>query len=93
MKLKLAALVLGVAAAGAMLAPAAPALAKGACVTKNGKGWGFDEAQARFQAWEIVAQTTGNWPIATDKLIDKKYKCAKDGSGVTCYSWIDVCKN
>jgi hypothetical protein len=63
-----------------------------ACVMKHGKGWAPTEGMAKFQAWEIVAQTTGNWPIATDKLVERKYKCNTDGSGYVCLSWVDVCK-
>jgi len=90
MKAKFAALVLGLAAAGALLAPAAEAAG---CVTKRGKGWAWTEDMARFQAWEIVAQLSGNWPIQTDKFRNERYKCKKDGSGYTCLSWIDVCKS
>lgn len=87
------------AAATAMVATDASAAKKpqartsAKCVMKHGKGWAPTESMAKFQAWEIVAQTTGNWPIATDKLVERKYKCKPDGSGVTCYSWIDVCKS
>lgn len=95
MKAKMAALVLGIAAA-ALVVPAsgliAPAEA-GRCVTKRGKGWAWTEEMARFQAWEIVAQLSGNWPVATDTLRNERYKCKKDGSGYTCLSWIDVCKS
>jgi len=98
---KLTVLALGLAAAamafgGAGDASAAkkPHVKSGkACTMKHGKGWAPTESMAKFQAWEIVAQTTGNWPIATDKLIERKYKCKPDGSGVTCYSWVDVCKS
>jgi hypothetical protein len=48
---------------------------------------------AKFQAWEIVAQLSGNWPIQTDTFRNERYKCKKDGDGYTCLSWIDVCKS
>jgi hypothetical protein len=48
---------------------------------------------AKFQAWEIVAQLSGNWPIQTDTFRNERYKCSKDGDGYTCLSWIDVCKS
>ena len=93
MKAKFVFLALGLAVAGTAFVPAGPVEAKGVCTTKHGKGWAPTQDMAKFQAWEIVAQTTGNWPIATDKLVERKYKCSPDGSGVTCYSWIDVCKS
>ena len=84
-------------ASGAVALPAPAeaskaAKAAGKCETKRGKGWGFTEGQAKFQAWEIIGQTTGNWPIITDTYKNERYKCSPDGNGVTCYSWIDVCK-
>ena len=98
MKAKFAALVLGVAAAGVLLAPAVgftSAAEAGKCVTKRGKGYAWTEDMAKFQAWEIIAQLSGNWPIQTDTFRNERYKCskAKDGSGYTCLSWIDVCKS
>ena len=96
MKIKVAA-VLGLSAVGMLIAPFAgyvtSADAAARCVTKRGKGWAWTEDMARFQPWEIVAQLSGNWPIATDKLRTERYKCKKDGSGYTCLSWIDICKS
>jgi len=96
MKVKVA-VVFGLLAIGMLTAPLAgyisPADAAARCVTKRGKGWAWTEGMARFQAWEIVAQLSGNWPIATDTLRNERYKCKKDGSGYTCLSWIDVCKS
>lgn len=97
MKAKFAAVLAGLAVAAAAYAvPAEAAKAQkagGTCETKRGKGWGFTEGQAKFQAWEIIGQTTGNWPIITDTYKNERYKCSPDGNGVTCYSWIDVCKS
>lgn len=89
MNAKLARLALAVAAAGLPLAPGA---ALASCVTKHGRGWAFTEDLARFQAWEIVAQLCGNWPIQTDTFRNERYKCNPDGSGYTCLSTIDICK-
>ena len=77
----------------AKAAPAKAAAAKGNCTTKYGKGYAWTESMARFQAWEIVAQTTGNWPIMFDKFRNEVYKCKPDGNGFTCLSKIDVCKS
>ena len=68
-------------------------MANAACVTKAGAGSGGDAASAKFQAWEIVAQTTGNWPIATDKLVHERYSCKPEGGQIRCDSKIDVCKS
>jgi hypothetical protein len=89
MNAKLAAISLVVAAAGLPLAPSA---ALAGCVTKHGKGWAFTEDLTRFQAWEIVAQFSGNWPIQTDMFRNERYTCNPDGSGYTCLSTIDICK-
>lgn len=66
--------------------------AEAACKTYRGKGWGFTEEQAKFQAWEIITQVTGNWPFATDTLKNDRYKCKPDAGGVTCFCSMDVCK-
>ena len=97
MKAKLAALMLVLGAVGLMLSPVtsftSQAEAKTVCKTKRGKGWAWTEGMARFQAWEIVAQLSGNWPFQVDTFKNEHYKCKKDGSGYTCLSWIDVCKS
>ncbi len=54
---------------------------------------GRPRGHGALQAWEIVAQTTGNWPIMSDTFRNERYKCAPDGSGWRCDSWIDVCKS
>lgn len=66
--------------------------ARSLCATKHGKGFAPTEGMARFQAWEIIAQTTGNWPIQTDTFKNERYRCRPDGWGVTCYARIDVCR-
>src|SRR5262245_12200766 len=71
----------------------AAAAKSGPCKPHRGKGWAFTEGLAKFQAWEIVAQVSGNWPIPTDTFKNERYKCKPDGSGWTCYSWIDVCRS
>lgn len=62
------------------------------CVRKGGRGWAPTEAMARFQAWEIVAQTTGNWPFMVDTFRNETYKCQPEGAQWKCISRIDVCK-
>lgn len=63
------------------------------CAPKRGRGWAPTQDMAKFQAWEIVAQTTGNWPIKTDTFKNERYKCKPDPAGYVCDSWIDVCKS
>ena len=88
MKLKFAALLIGAATAAVLLATAADAK----CVTRHGKGWAWTEDMAKFQAWEIVSQLHGNWPLPETSFRNERYSCKKDGSGYTCLSTIDVCK-
>ncbi len=103
---KMLALVTGLVAAGLLATPVDEVSAQdGAkkakatktsarnCAPKRGRGWAPTEGMARFQAWEIVAQTTGNWPIMSDTFKNERYKCAPNGSGWRCDSWIDVCKS
>ena len=40
------------------------------CELKRGRGWAPTEAMARFQAWEIIAQTTGNVDAAIKNIDD-----------------------
>lgn len=87
-------------AAAAMLLPAAEAFAQkrdhkpgNNCSRHYGKGWAPTESMAKFQAWEIIAQTTGNWPFATDKLVNEKYSCKPEGGQWFCRSQVDVCKS
>jgi hypothetical protein len=91
MKAKFAALTLGLCVAGLAVATVTPAEA--GCVTRRGKGWGWSEGIARFQAWEIVSQKYGNWPLPDTNFRNERYKCKPDGSGYVCLSWIDVCKS
>ena len=100
MGMKAMALLAGVAVAAAAMAPATDAVAQGKgakkasnCELKRGRGWAPTEAMARFQAWEIIAQTTGNWPIKTDTFKNERYKCQPDPAGYKCESAIQVCKS
>jgi hypothetical protein len=88
MRAKLAAFILGLGASALLLASAADA----GCVTRHGKGWAWTEDLAKFQAWEIVSQLHGNWPLPDTNFCNTRYKCKADGSGYTCLSSIDVCK-
>jgi hypothetical protein len=97
----LRAFLIGFTVAGIALAPATGAFAqsgkkaaaKANCKTHYGRGWAPTESMAKFQAWEIIAQTTGNWPFATDTLTNERYTCRPDGAMIRCESKIDVCKS
>ena len=102
MRTKALALFAGLAVAGLAMAPATDVAAQGKakatkavakCELKRGRGWAPTESMARFQAWEIIAQTTGNWPIMTDTFKNEKYKCKPDPAGYKCESAIQVCKS
>ena len=102
MRTKALALFAGLAVAGLAMAPATDVAAQGKpkatktaakCELKRGRGWAPTEPMARFQAWEIIAQTTGNWPIMTDTFKNEKYKCQPDPAGYKCESAIQVCKS
>lgn len=96
----LARLAFAVATAAAVLAPVTEAFAvtrdakpSARCSRHYGKGWAPTENMAKFQAREIIEQTTGNWPIATDKITNEKYSCKPEGAQWFCRSQIDVCKS
>ncbi|HXF55219.1 MAG TPA: hypothetical protein VNK52_13960 [Hyphomicrobiaceae bacterium] len=91
------ALMIGLGVAGFALTPVVDALAQGKkaanCKTHYGRGWAPTESMAKFQAWEIIAQTTGNWPFMSDTFRNERYTCKPDGSMIRCESKIDVCKS
>jgi hypothetical protein len=97
MRFKVLTLVAGLAAAGLVTASFDDAFAapkRGhACYNKKGRGFAPTRDMAKFQAWEIVAQITGNWPIQTDTFRNETYRCKQDSSGWVCISSINVCKS
>jgi hypothetical protein len=88
MNTKFAALLVSASVAVVLFVSAADAK----CVTRHGKGWAWTEDMAKFQAWEIVSQLHGNWPLPETSFRKERYSCKKDGSGYTCLSTIEVCK-
>ena len=67
--------------------------AKGKCVMKAGEGIGSTRGAAEFQAFEIIQQVTGNWPIQTDHITKPKFRCKQGGPlGWTCRAQAQVCK-
>ncbi|MEZ5775492.1 MAG: hypothetical protein R3D33_12535 [Hyphomicrobiaceae bacterium] len=83
---------LAAAAAATMLALAGPAAA-GSCTTHTGQGWAWSLDGAKFQSFEIIEQTTGNWPFGhVDDIRIVKQTCKPDGNGYTCFTTAKVCK-
>ncbi len=83
---------LAVVSFAAVVLTAPGAYAKESCVKKAGEGWGITRSIAEFQAYEIIQQVTGNWPIETDRISKPVYTC-KGGSGSwTCIARATVCK-
>lgn len=60
------------------------ASAKETCVKKAGEGWGITRGMAEFQAYEIIQQVTGNWPVETDKISKPVYTCKGSTGSWTC---------
>ena len=53
------------------------------CVTRHGKGWAWTEDMAKFQAWEIVSQLHGNWPLPETSFRKERYLAAKRTAAAT----------
>ena len=68
------------------------AQAKSACVKKAGEGWGITQGIAKFQAYEIIQQVTGNWPFETDQISKPVYSCKGYDGSWTCVARATVCK-
>ena len=91
-----------VAAAAFLLAAGA---AQAQCVSKAGAGWGSNDENAKFQAWEAVLQATdwGSWAawmgggqkIGTApgyKVSKVRVNCKAGGLGQTCRAFATLCK-
>jgi hypothetical protein len=76
--------------AAASLLGATPASA--ACVTKAGSATGVTKEFAEYEAFLIIRQVTGNWPIQSDKISAPSYKCKQDSALWTCKAVAKVCK-
>lgn len=75
-----------------LVLPAAVAAAEH-CVTKHGSATGITRAFAEYEAFLIIRQVTGNWPIETDRFSKPVYKCASDGALWTCKASAKVCRS
>jgi hypothetical protein len=78
-------------AAAACLALSMAASAEAGCVRKGGNGWGLTKDIAKFQAFEIIEQSTGNWPVRTDKITQPVFTCKEDALGWHCKAFAKVC--
>jgi hypothetical protein len=65
---------------------------QGKCVKKAGEGWGITRSIAEFQAFEIIQQVTGNWPVQSDKISKPVYSCKGSDGSWTCIARATVCK-
>jgi hypothetical protein len=81
-----------VLAAAALAVLPYEAHAKSHCVKKAGQGWGITRSIAEFQAYEIIQQVTGNWPVVTDKISKPVYSCKGGEGSWTCIARATVCK-
>lgn len=82
---------LAAAAALHLLVPA-PAAQAESCVVKHGAATGLTRDFAEYEAFLIIRQVTGNWPIETDRFSKPVYKCAHDGALWTCRATAKVCR-
>lgn len=65
---------------------------RGRCRQAKGVGSAPTERLAKLQAWERVAQATGNWPVPADTFSNERYQCRKAGVTWECRSLIEICK-
>jgi hypothetical protein len=70
----------------------APAAWAESCVTKHGSATGITRGFAEYEAFLIIRQVTGNWPIEQDRFSKPVYKCKSDGALWTCSATAKVCK-
>ena len=90
--------VAGLIMAGEVQPPSATAAARASaqtnpqCRRTTGRGAAPTERLARLQAWERVAQATGNWPVQTDTFDRERYRCGKTDAGWRCQASIVVCR-
>ena len=97
-------LAIGAALVLAIAAPGAAAFAK--CINKGGQGTSGSIDGAKFQAWEIILQTTdffgvwSPWMASSQKVghapgykVSKmRHKCKKGGLGYECIIHARLCK-
>lgn len=76
---------------GLLAAGATTALAE-TCVTKAGSATGITRDFAEYEAFLIIRQVTGNWPIQSDKIGPPAYTCKEGGALWTCRAVAKVCK-
>ena len=69
-----------------------PALAA-KCVTKAGSATGITRGFAEYEAFLIIRQASGNWPIQTDQISKPAYKCSQKNMMWNCFATAKVCKN
>lgn len=65
----------------------------GGCVTKAGSATGITRGFAEYEAFLIIRQVTGNWPIQSDRISNPAYTCSQKNMMWTCFAKAKVCKN
>ena len=96
MKGEMAIAVVVAIAAGVLSGPASGAgvQAKPAakCIDKAGVASGLTRNFAEYEAFLIIRQVTGNWPVQTDQISEPMYRCRQDGALWQCTARARVCR-
>jgi hypothetical protein len=61
------------------------------CVDKIGQAVGITQGFAEYEAFLIIRQVTGNWPVQVDRISQPTYACKPDGLMWTCTARAKVC--
>jgi hypothetical protein len=80
-----------VAAASVCLLAGGAGPVQAACVDKAGSATGVTRSFAEYEAFLIIRQVTGNWPIQSDRIGKPSYRCKQDGLW-TCRAVAKVCR-
>lgn len=65
---------------------------KAGCILKAGEATGVTRGFAEYEAFLIIRQVTGNWPIQSDRIEPPVYTCKSAGTGWTCKAVARVCR-
>lgn len=77
----------------AALLLALPSADAASCVTKAGSATGLTRGFAEYEAFLIIRQVTGNWPVQSDQISQPSYKCSQGTVMWTCRATAKVCRN
>lgn len=65
----------------------------GRCVERAGQAVGITRAFAEYEAFLIIRQMSGNWPIQTDRISRPTYACKPDGALWSCTARAKICRS